>query len=398
MSKKKIGATLAVLITLSACSSQPQQGSQPTTPGAPATTPGASTSPNADPSAVAVVPGYAPGQFPPIPAIVVPDISVMNQTTASASRSLSEQISQIPGLKVSPAHCGPNGEPLVGGSVVLGGDGSGVVSGGGASQVNPGDGSGVYTDGETSFVNNGDGSGTLSRGDLSIVVDADGSGVFSQGGRSITLDNNGSGTSSDQNGEITIDGKGGGTYTKGKVSIVVQADGSGTYDDGKISIINDGKGKALVGGTEVKADPIPAVPKAGKFPPINKMAPVEPVCGLYLTLSSEVLFDYDKFAIRSEAMATIEKLKDPLSKLPASTSLQVEGHTDAHGADDYNQTLSEKRASAVADALKTAGITLPITSVGYGETRPVAPNELAGKDNPGGRQLNRRVEIFIPVK
>ena len=68
-------------------------------------------------------------------------------------------------------------------------------------------------------------------------------------------------------------------------------------------------------------------------------------------------------------------------------------------ADDaYNQTLSEQRAKAVTEALTSNGVTASIESVGYGETGPVAPNENPdGSDNPGGRRLNRRVEVFVPA-
>ena len=60
--------------------------------------------------------------------------------------------------------------------------------------------------------------------------------------------------------------------------------------------------------------------------------------------------------------------------------------------------LSEQRAQAVVEALKANGVSTSLDATGFGETRPVAPNENSdGSDNPAGRQLNRRVEIFIPV-
>src|SRR4029077_20916196 len=71
--------------------------------------------------------------------------------------------------------------------------------------------------------------------------------------------------------------------------------------------------------------------------------------------------------------------------------LEVEGHTDSVGGDDYNQLLSEHRASSVRDYLTQAGI--PINSVsakGLGKTRPVASN-----DTTAGRQQNRRVELVV---
>ncbi|WP_460802557.1 OmpA family protein [Microbacterium sp. GXF6406] len=75
----------------------------------------------------------------------------------------------------------------------------------------------------------------------------------------------------------------------------------------------------------------------------------------------------------------------------------VSGHTDAIGSDDENQTLSEQRAASVVAALEKAGVPSDLTAEGYGESLPVAANEIDGRDNPAGRQLNRRVEIFIPA-
>ena len=75
----------------------------------------------------------------------------------------------------------------------------------------------------------------------------------------------------------------------------------------------------------------------------------------------------------------------------------MSAHTDSKGADDYNMTLSSNRARSVMEYILTKGITpARITSHGYGETKPVAPNaNTDGSDDPEGRQLNRRVEFTI---
>ena len=78
-------------------------------------------------------------------------------------------------------------------------------------------------------------------------------------------------------------------------------------------------------------------------------------------------------------------------------AMEIRGHTDARGNDDYNQSLSERRARAVIDALNQRGAAQQAQARGYGESQPVAPNEIGGKDNPAGRQLNRRVEIFVRI-
>jgi len=77
----------------------------------------------------------------------------------------------------------------------------------------------------------------------------------------------------------------------------------------------------------------------------------------------------------------------------------VEGHTDSKGADDYNQTLSEKRARTVKDWLVARGALAGTAAVqGWGERRPVAPNAKGdGSDDPASRQKNRRVEVVLDV-
>jgi outer membrane protein OmpA-like peptidoglycan-associated protein len=71
--------------------------------------------------------------------------------------------------------------------------------------------------------------------------------------------------------------------------------------------------------------------------------------------------------------------------------MQIEGHTDSVGADDFNQRLSEQRAGTVRDFLLEQGVVpSSITAQGFGKTQPVASNDTAE-----GRQRNRRVEIVV---
>ncbi|MGH9210472.1 MAG: OmpA family protein [Acidimicrobiales bacterium] len=115
-----------------------------------------------------------------------------------------------------------------------------------------------------------------------------------------------------------------------------------------------------------------------------------------IALPSEVLFDFDQSQLRPDAAATLDRIAQAIVFF-ADAPVQVAGHTDAHGADDYNQQLSEQRAQSVVDHLVAAGVdTARITAQGFGETQPVAPNENPdGSDNPQGRAENRRVEIVI---
>ena len=343
------------------------------------------------------VAGYEPGQIPPIPMFELPDLSLLTQSTGAFTPDLTRTITSQPGVTVRPARCDASGS-LVSGSTVLGGDGSMSTSSGATSITNNGDGSGTYSDGKVSIVNNGDGSGTYSDGKVSIVVNGDGSGTYSDDHLSVVVNGDGSGTYTDSaTGEsIVINGDGSGTYSHGKISIVNNGDGSGTYSDDKVSIVNDGTGSATVDGATVSAKPVPKAGKVGTFPSIDAAKPVQS-CGTVITLEDSVLFDFGSSGLRSEASTTLSNLATVLkdSKAP---KVQVQGHTDSISDDASNQTLSEQRAKAVTDALTSNGVTATIESVGYGETRPVAPNENSdGSDNPAGRRLNRRVEIFVPT-
>ena len=343
------------------------------------------------------VAGYEPGQIPPIPMIALPDLSLLTQSTGAFTPDLTRSITSQPGVTVRPARCDASGS-LVSGSTVLGGDGSMSTSSGATAVTNNGDGSGTYSDGKISITNNGDGSGTYSDGKVSITINGDGSGTYSDDHLSVTVNGDGSGTYSDSaTGEaITLDGKGSGTYSRGGVSITNNGDGSGTYSDGKISITNLGDGSAIVNDATVSAKPVPKAGKVGTFPSIDAAKPVQS-CGTVITLEDSVLFDFGSSDLRSEASTTLTNLATVLkdSKAP---KVQVQGHTDSVSDDASNQTLSEQRAKAVTEALTSNGVTASIESVGYGETKPVAPNENSdGSDNPAGRRLNRRVEVFVPA-
>ena len=112
--------------------------------------------------------------------------------------------------------------------------------------------------------------------------------------------------------------------------------------------------------------------------------------GIKITFDSGILFETNSSILQPEAKANIGKLAVILKKYP-DTNILVAGHTDSDGTDQYNQTLSEKRAKSVSDYAMTHGINSSRLSViGLGENEPVASNETGD-----GKQLNRRVEIAI---
>lgn len=105
---------------------------------------------------------------------------------------------------------------------------------------------------------------------------------------------------------------------------------------------------------------------------------------------SDVLFKTGSFELLPGARERLAKVSGIVLAYP-SLHLQVEGHTDSVGSDDYNQQLSEKRAGAVRDYLVEQGIsTGAIEARGFGKTQPIASN-----DTPEGRQQNRRVELIL---
>lgn len=111
---------------------------------------------------------------------------------------------------------------------------------------------------------------------------------------------------------------------------------------------------------------------------------------LKLTLDSEVSFDFDSAAIKHGFMGTLDKLANVIQKYD-KTVIHVVGHTDSVGSDAYNQRLSERRAQAVGDYLMRQGVRAArVQTEGRGESQPRATNA-----TEAGRQLNRRVEIFL---
>ena len=370
----------ATALALGACGSSKPQATN-TSPAADPTTPAATQSATA--SSVPTVPGYRPGEIPPIPLFAVPSIDVFASNADKAIvDSASKTLNTVPGITVSPAKC--DGTSLVSGSTVFGGDGSVVSSSDNGTVVNDGQGGGTITEGPISIIYGGDGSGTYSNAEtmVSLVVSADGSGTYS------TPTTN-----------ISLDGHGGGNYSNNTEmeTITIEADGSGVYSKGTATIINNGDGTATVNGKDVKDAPkVEKIGKLGKFPPVANLKPVES-CGTVITLEDGVLFDFGKSDIRPEAAQTIKSLATVLSsnKVPAA---HIYGHTDSISDEAFNLQLSPERADAVMAELKKDGVSSTLDATGYGESKPVAPNENAdGSDNPSGRALNRRVEIFIPA-
>jgi outer membrane protein OmpA-like peptidoglycan-associated protein len=116
---------------------------------------------------------------------------------------------------------------------------------------------------------------------------------------------------------------------------------------------------------------------------------------IHIELSADVLFDFDKADLRAEATPALEKVATVFKAYPAAAA-SIEGHTDGKGDDRYNQDLSERRAASVRGFLVGQGVGNPMTTRGWGKTKPIVPNSKpGGADDPEGRQKNRRVEITL---
>ncbi|MEA2625773.1 MAG: hypothetical protein QOD06_1818 [Candidatus Binatota bacterium] len=112
----------------------------------------------------------------------------------------------------------------------------------------------------------------------------------------------------------------------------------------------------------------------------------------------DILFQFNRSDLATGARGKIRDIADVLDSPEVSRRhVSVEGHTDSVGSDEYNQRLSERRAEAVASALRDAGVSdRRLDTRGFGEKYPIAPNETSsGKDDPAGRAKNRRVEVII---
>lgn len=112
--------------------------------------------------------------------------------------------------------------------------------------------------------------------------------------------------------------------------------------------------------------------------------------GITVTFPEGTLFPYDSDQLMPAARQNMRRFAASLAKYPGTRAMIV-GHTDSRGTSVYNADLSERRAQATANFIAAEGIDRArISTVGRGETEPIATNE-----TEAGRQQNRRVEVAI---
>jgi len=156
-----------------------------------------------------------------------------------------------------------------------------------------------------------------------------------------------------------------------------------------------------VGGTQTAnatvtvISPPPPPPSASAPPsgpaPVSALEPSPAKPRVIDKMTLKVTFAFDKFSIRKADEAELNKAVEFLKKYQGS-KVKIEGHTDSIGSEKYNQKLSESRAKRVKNYLIHTGVSKKtnISTVGYGESKPIASNKTAK-----GRAENRRAEIII---
>ena len=106
--------------------------------------------------------------------------------------------------------------------------------------------------------------------------------------------------------------------------------------------------------------------------------------GILITFNEGMQFDVNSSTVRSSSRTNLSELSGVLAKYE-DTDILIEGHTDSSGSEDYNQTLSEKRA-----LIQNGIVASRMTAIGYGESQPLEDNS-----TQAGKQANRRVEVAI---
>ncbi|MGZ5099057.1 MAG: OmpA family protein [Usitatibacter sp.] len=172
--------------------------------------------------------------------------------------------------------------------------------------------------------------------------------------------------------------------------------GAAVKDGSGACVVTSGQVLPECAGVKTAPAPAPAAP-ARPAAPAAPAAPTAPAPAARpapssvraaVVIQADALFDFDKSVVRPDGKKSIDEALAKLRGVDLEMVIAT-GHTDSIGTDAYNQKLSERRAAAVKDYLVSKGIPgSKITTIGKGESQPVATNKTAE-----GRQKNRRVDI-----
>ncbi len=135
------------------------------------------------------------------------------------------------------------------------------------------------------------------------------------------------------------------------------------------------------------------LPKSSEYQEVEKVITLKNIAVGNSIVLKNIFFDFNKSTLRNESENEIQQLVKLLTDVP-TMKIEISGHTDNRGSDEYNKNLSNLRAKAVFDRLIASGIDISrLTYVGIGEEKPIATN-----DTEEGRQLNRRTEFKVLAK
>ncbi len=346
------------------------------------------------------VPGYELGAIPAFPIIEFPVIPKYSVEQAKILNSLKKEIQGIKGIRLKPAVV-EKGKLQYFSKFLVKGKIKGIVNTKKGKLV-VGKKAGVISAKDAKAIVKNDGSGVLNKDGVSVVVNADGSGTLidEKKGISIVRNADGTGTYSDGKINIVVEGEYKGSYRGPNYSMVYTKEGQAQFSSNVLKIVVS-NGKAIISKGDktvtVDAKPLPKIPLFPKIPPLEQLK-LDNIGGIRIIFDDSILFDFDKSELRPEGKVVVEKLVAIVKKLNIKT-VEIHGHTDSIGSESYNQKLSEERANAVKAYAVEKGISGNIKAIGFGESEPVAPNKNDdGTDNPSGRQANRRVEFFLPIK
>jgi len=154
----------------------------------------------------------------------------------------------------------------------------------------------------------------------------------------------------------------------------------------------DSQNNACEGIEEAAEEPEPEPEAEAEEAPAPEPVEKEPIITT-ATLGGEALFDTNADTLNAASEQALADLLTQLANFQEISAIDITGHTDSRGAEDYNQDLSMRRADAVKTYLSAEYPGVAISATGEGETSPIATNS-----TPEGRQLNRRVEVQVTAK
>ena len=326
-------------------------------------------------------------QPPIVPSFTIPTDLLSSAQDRDTSRRLGLEPGLYQGIAVLGARC----------------DANGGVHSIDADSGRPVTTAGSYKKDQVSITVKGDGTGVYNAPGMHIAVLGQGSGVYQDGTKRLSVEPDGAGTFSDATKRLTVRADGSGSYTDATSRFWVGSDGAGGYSDQTVRVSVTSAGAATGKGSAEQLATVARLvrerlPRFAPVPAVRRVKASGRACGTVIRLDANALFDFGSADLRPDARALVDRVGTLLTVVKPK-AVQVNGYTDHIGGTSANLDLSKRRASAVRDELLGQGVPSGSMTVrGLGEKDPVArETTAAGADLPSARQLNRRVEIVLPL-